>query len=313
MAESIQSICIQDNNLTWIQGRAEGNQLIIEKVLESALPVPIQYDQLDKKAAPLQIANHLNYLAKANELTLDVARLTIPTKFGLIRKVMVDEAIPQGSYAQIARGELSYVLTSPAEDYYIYLPPYERPADPLKEILSVAVRKNLFQFFKKIADEAHFKIDVLTLNAFPIDHMYRELFGDQIGQVLLVNFTEYGFEYVLSDEKDFIHAGFFPFSSQLQSIQEVNEEEILAAFESMLGDFKNLGGEEDTWYAASQILVFGYFFQNNWLDQLEARAGVPVKILNPLESSRWEIDVQTQELDVYNAHRFIEPFANLLP
>ncbi len=312
MADSIQSICIQDNTLTWVQGRAEENHLVIERVLESSLPIPIHFDNLEKKTGPLQIANHLNYLAKANEIPLTAARLTLPSKLGLIRKLLVDESIPRTHYAQMAHGEFAYVLTSPAEEFYIYLPPYERPAEPLKEVLAVAVRKSLFQFFKKIAEEARFQIEVMTLNAFPIDHLYRELYGDQIGQVLLVNFTEYGFEFVLSDEKDFVHAGFFPYTGQLQSIQEINEEEVFAAFESMLSDFKNLGGEGDSLYAASQVMVFGYFFQNNWLDHLEARAGVPVKIFNPLESSRREVEVQTTELDVYNAHRFIEPFANLL-
>ena len=312
MADPIQSIGFQDHHLSWVEGNLSGNQIIIEKVLESELPIRLDATTFGAQTGALQVANHLKYLAKANEMILNEVRLSLPARMGLIKKILVDNSIPKEEYLALAHSELGYILDDPIDDFLVFMPEYERTAKTLKETMAVAVRKNIHQFFQKVAEEGEFHIHLLTLNAFTIDHLYRRLFCDQIGPVLLVNFTELGFEFIISDERNYIHNGFIPYTKELQSIQQIPEDQVLASFEAMMNDLKNPAIDEAFSFSFSRIYIFGAFLQNNWIDQLESMANVPVILMNPLESSHISVEVKAANFDAYNAHRFIEPLANLL-
>ncbi|NIU01684.1 MAG: hypothetical protein GWN01_12450, partial [Nitrosopumilaceae archaeon] len=97
--------------MSWVQAEVESGQSIgIKKVVESPLPFVINYDNIQKSTTALRIANHLNSLADTNELTTDKLRFVLSTKFGITKKITLDETIAPNLYSEIVKNELSYII-----------------------------------------------------------------------------------------------------------------------------------------------------------------------------------------------------------
>ena len=59
-----------------------------------------------------------------------------------------------------------------------------------------------------------------------MDDLFKKFFPDQIGQSLLVNFTERGYELIICDNKNFLNFLYKPYSKSLQSIEQLDDEEL---------------------------------------------------------------------------------------
>ncbi|NIU01685.1 MAG: hypothetical protein GWN01_12455, partial [Nitrosopumilaceae archaeon] len=138
-----------------------------------------------------------------------------------------------------------------------------RERNSIKELLAVAIRKDLFSFFQQVGQEAHFSLQRISLNCFSIDELYRRFFPNLIGQSLLVNFTERGFEMVVSDEQNFLDFNFKPYTPFLQDIEQLSENEVFSAFSAGVDEIQKPGVAESSMYSISQIFLFGTYFKSH--------------------------------------------------
>ncbi len=312
MSEIIQSISFQENKISWIQASLNNNRINISHLTESLLPFVINYDNIQKPSTSLQIANHLNTIASSHDISLDNVRFLLSAKFMIVKKVLLDQSIANDQIKEFVRAEYSQILTEPCEDYIIYLPDQSKETNGLTQILTLALKKDLFYFFKKIAEEAKFPLAQISINCLTVSDLFKAFFPNQIGQSLLVNFTERGFELILCDEKYFLNFLFKPYSKSLQSIEQLDEEEVLSGFDSLIEEIQLPGSLDQPLYSISKIYAYGSYFKMQWFELLESQLSIPIQVLNPMETKEWRIIVDDPSFDPKNAFRFVEPLSNLL-
>ncbi len=312
MGEIVNSISFQENNICWLNAEVNSGQSItIKRVAQSPLPFIINYENIQKSTTALQIATHLTSFAAENALTFGNMRFLLSAKFGIIKKIQIDQHIPESYYPQLVKNELSYSLTSPLEDYFVYQPDYFREYNSLKEVLTVSMRKSLFDFIQNIGKEAGMSVTNVNLNCFSIDELYRRFFPNMIGETLLINFTERGFEMVISDENNFLNFTFKPYSKSLQSLDQLEESEIITSFSNAIEDIQRLGPANAPQFSISQVFLFGSYFKAPWLDNLQNQSSLDLKILNPTDTTEWQIIVEDNSFNSSGAYRYVEPISNI--
>lgn len=311
MAEIIQSISFQENKISWIQASLNNTKVNITRVTESLLPFIINYDNIQKPSTPLQIANHLKSLASNQDISFENVRFLLSAKFMIVKKVRLDPLISKDHIKEFVKAEYSQILTEPCDNYIIYLNDQNRETNGSKEILTIALKKELFNFFKKIADEANFQLSQISINCFTVDNLFKMFFPDQIGQSLLVNFTERGYELIICDNKNFLNFLYKPYAKSLQPIEQLDDEEILSAFDSVVDEIQSPNKINNPLYSISQIFVYGNYLKAKWLEILDSQFSIPVQILNPMNNKEWRVIAEDPSFDPKNAYRFIEPFSNI--
>ena len=312
MGEIVNSICFKENNISWVQADVNSGQSVtIKKVVESPLPFIINYDNIQKPTTALQIANHIRSLAAGNELSLQNIRFLLPTKFAMVKKIRVDKYVPQSEYNGIIRAELQHILTGSIDDYFIYQPDYSQQNGSMQELLAITIRKDFFNFIQKIGKEAALPVTRINLNCFSIDEIYRRFFPNLMGQSLLVNFTEKGFEFVISDETNFQNYLYRPYSKSLQSINQLDEKEVLTTFTAIVDNIQHPEIVDLPLYSFSHIFLFGSHLRNHWLGNLEQQFSIPVKVLDPSATSEWQIIAEDENFKTMGGYRFLEPLSNI--
>jgi hypothetical protein len=151
----------------------------------------------------------------------------------------------------------------------------------------------------------------MSINCFTIDDLFKKFFPDQIGQSLLVNFTERGYELIICDNKNFLNFLYKPYSNSLQSIEQLGDEEILSIFDSVLDEIQTPNKIDNPLYSISQIFVYGNYLKAQWLEILDSQFSIPVQMFNPMNNKIWRVIAEDPSFDPKNAYRFIEPFSNL--
>lgn len=312
MGDIINSICFRENNISWVLAEINSGQSItVKKVVESPLPFIINYDNLQKSTTALQIANHIKSLAAVNELNFQNVRFLLSAKFAMIKKIRVDQYLSQSKLSEVVKAELSHVLTDDIKHYFIYEPDYLRENESYKELLAVIIRKDFFNFIQQIGKEAGLLVAKVNLNCFSLDEIYRRFYPNLMGQALLVNFSEKGFEFVISDETNFLNYIFKPYSKSLQSINQLDEREILSNFTSLVDSIQHPDTVDLPLYSFSHIFLFGNNFKTHWLDNLMQQFSIPVKCFDPTGASEWQVIAEDDNFTASGAYRFLEPLSNI--
>lgn len=312
MGEIVNSISFQQNTLCWVQVELNAGQSItIQRVVESPLPFVINYDNVQKPTTAVRIANHLNSLIDRNDLGSQHVRFLLSARLGLVRKVLVDHYLPQEMYADMVHTELDSVFTSPLEEFHIYQPDYARRKQSLRELLTVSIRKDVLTYMQQAGKANNFGISHIGLNCFTIDELYRRFFPNLIGQSLLINFAENGFEVIISDEETFLDYFYRPYSKSLQTIEQVTLQDVAATFSELLGEIQQAGPNGMPIYSPAQAFLFGSAFREDMMETLQAQSNVPLRILNPAETTEWQIISNDPTFDSANAFRFVEPLSHI--
>ena len=160
-------------------------------------------------------------------------------------------------------------------------------------------------------DEANLPLNHIGFNCFSIDELYRRFFPSLIGQTLLVNFTERGYEMIVSDEKNFLSFGFKPYSKSLKSIDQLDEKEIFSMFNVKLEELQRPEAIDQPRYSVSQIYLFGSYFKAHWLEKLQNQCSIPLRILNPTDTTEWQIISEDQNFNSLEAYRYVEALSNI--
>lgn len=308
----IQSIAFHENKVNWVQAAVTEQSVVVQRAVESLLPLVINYENLNKSTAALQIANHLKSVAKAHDFEPDDVRFVISGSFVFIKKILVNQTIPEENYQDVAEFELDHILADAIEQFFLYFPEYEGEQNHMRQVLTVAVRRDLLKFFQEVGKESGFNLKAINLNCFTVDELFRRLYPNEIGQTLLVNFTNKGYEFIISDEKKFLDFLFKPYSRTLQDIELLDEDELLSVFDTVLEEVQKSGPGDSPLYSISQIYVFGAYFKPQWLEILQTQTNIPIKIFNPLKTAEQQIISQDPGFSSAEAFRFVEPLSNLL-
>lgn len=313
MAERIGSICFHDNYLCWAELEINSSQRInVLRVAESPLPLTINYDALKTGGSATQIAQLLGELTETHKFSAEETRILLSTRFGLVKKILIDDPLTTVPLRDLFKYEMQEVLTSAADEFIFYQPDYRRDWNSAQSTLAVALRKDVYNFFALIGKKANLNISEMNLNCFALEEFLPRFFPNLIGQVLLVNFTDRGFELNISDEKGFLDYRFQPYRQSLESIEAIGDEEVVAAFSKMLAGLQQPEAVDQALYSISHLFVFGTAFKQDWLEKLQSVSELPVRILNPTTSTEWQIGLEAPGLSDLEAFRYVEVLANSL-
>ena len=259
----------------------------------------------------MQIANHLNALAEANEIEIDSVRFLLSGKFSLVKKIWVDSAVPKSAYSALTKSELNHILTSDADDYVIYEPEYSRYNNSIEQIMAVALNRAFINFVKAVAIEARFPIENIGLNCFTVDELFRRFFPNIMGQSMLVNFSERGYEVIINDEVNFLNYTFRPYANSLQAIDQLNEDDALSLFNSVVEEIQRPEILDIPNYMISQVYLYGTHFKAHWLEKLQNDCHIPLRILNPTDTTEWRLITNDAHFNAMEAFRYVEPLSNV--
>lgn len=312
MTSLVNSISFHENSVTWLQIAVDsGQSLTVTRVVESPLPFVINFDNLAAGGTAIKIGGHLRSLAETHELSMENVRFLLSSRFGFVKRVTVDDFVPEAEYEALVEQDLGHSLAADTDRFFIYQPEYFRENGSRKEILSVAIRREVVQFFQEIAAEAQMPITELNMNCFSVDEMYRRFFPNLMGQTLLLNFTERGLEYVISDDRNYMDNGFRPYNPAMQTIDQLEDSDILASFAAAMESIQHPGALDTSPFRLSQVFLFGTAFRSNWFESLQDRCELPLRILNPLEVSEWQINSDDPTFENQGAFRYVEPLSNI--
>ena len=307
----ISSLSFQEDSILWTEASVQDKTIYLERTVSEQLPLSINYQTFTQTASAKQIANHLNALIQKYELQTGDIRFGIPSQFAIIKKIKVDKSVPAENYREIAGFEMEKSWNIPAREFRVFLPDYSRKTDHYTELLVVAVRNNLLQFFEDVARTARLNLTAITPNCFTVDEFFRLLYPAAEGEVLLFGWQRKGFDAIISDKDNFIDYYYRPYNADLQSIDQLEEEELFSAFDLVWEEIQQPPVLEESLHRINAIFLYGYHFKPDWLNPIASRVNVPVKMLNPHESSQYQVKSRNSEFSDSQIYRIIEPISNI--
>ena len=152
MAKTVNSIAIYDQHIIWLSAETtDKNAFHITRVVDEPLPFVINLANIQKNSSILEFANFLTATIKKHHLPIENTHIVLPGRYGLIKKVLLDQYVPEDTKKEYIENELAFTLTDNAESYLTYFPRYSREKNFLEEKLTVSVKKKLFGFIRDSA------------------------------------------------------------------------------------------------------------------------------------------------------------------
>ncbi len=306
MSETISSLAFLDDRIVWIQGSLIPDQIVIERFVETELPFQLTRENITRPTSAIQLANQISYLAKANNLDTQSVRLSIPGRMGLTKRIWIDDTIPQSQWKEFARSQVAAELISDLDDYVVYLDDEKQSANGHGELLAVLFRKDLRDFFKKIAAESQIQVRSLMLNVFGVEELFRQNYGNLLGTSLLINVMADGIESTLINETQFLQSVFYPYGSG-----DTLEDRFLKAFEMCNADILKrnelsaaAGGD------VTGIFIYGYHLQPKWLNNVQEIVKVPIQIFNFSENTNLQINAGNTDFPVESSYQYLDAIGN---
>lgn len=311
MAKEVNSISFQEDFFFWTETAIENQIIDVKKAVSDSLPLSIDADTLEQSTSVKQIANQINAVAQKYELKSDKVRLTIPSRFSLIKKVTVDESIPEENYRDVVSMEFSSSWDESPENYHLYLPEYMRKRNGYKELLAVGLRKKVLEFFEKIGEEAQIGVESIAPTCFPVDEFFRTLYPDKEGQTLLVGCQRRGYDLLILDQINFLHYTFRPYTSNLDKIDQLDEEDVVSNFQSVFEELQHPPILENPVFHVNSIYFYGFHFKPGWLELIREEVNVPVDLLNFEKSSTFRLTTENSQVKTGEIFQFAEPLSNI--
>ncbi len=307
MSENISSLSILEDRIVWIQGSVLPDQIAIEQFVETELPFQLSKENIARTTSTIQIANQLSYLAKANKLDTQNVRVSIPARFGIVKRVWVDDAIPEEQWRAFAQSQIAAELIAPLDEYVFYLSKEKHTVENHSELLVVLFPREMQAFFKKIAAESQIRFSHLIFAPFGVEELFRQLYGNLLGTSQLINVTARGLETTFMNETHFLQSIFYPFPQE-----ESTEDQFVKTVELCLSDVMKReelggGGIGDV----TGIFLYGYHFQPEWQERLQEIAKVPAQVISFSENAALQINPGTTDFPVDQAFQYLDALGNL--
>ncbi len=308
MSEIISSLAFLEDRLVWIQGSVLPDQIAIDQFVETELPFQLDRENILRATSTIQLANQLSYIAKANNLDTQAVRVSIPARFGIVKRVWVDAIIPQSQWKAMAQNQLAAEVTAPLDEYAFYLSNEHRSVNDHIELVAVLFRRDLQAFFKKIGTESQIHFQALSLHPFGVEELFRQIYGNLLGVSHLVNVTALGIESTLLSNNDFLQTIFYPYPEG-----EDLKDQFLKAFEMCHSDLvkrREISG--GTLGEITGLFLYGYHLQPEWQEMVAELTRAPVQIFAIEENAPLQVNPGNTDFPVEKLYQYVEALGNFL-
>ncbi len=311
MNKQINSVSFHEDFVQWADVILDESNIVIRRAVSDSLPLIIDHKSLNQTESINQISKKLVTLIEQNSFSKEKVRFTFPSKFSLIKKIALDSTISSENYNEFIFFELEKIWEEPSENYQIYQLEKVEASEGLTEILILAVRKKVIQYFQDIAEFSGLELDVLTPSCFTVDELYRQLYPDAKGQTLIIGWQRRGYDIIISTPEQFIHYDFKPYNTDLNTIEQIDEEYLLSSFDLLLDEIQSPPVLDRSLFNIKTIVFYGYHFKAEWLDIIQAQVQLPIKLFNVDTNSAFQLKIQDALLSAENIFQFVEPISNI--
>jgi hypothetical protein len=309
--KEIHSISFQEDFFLWTEMTIDGKTLHIRRAVSDSLPLSINYQTIHQSTATKQIANHLSAIAQKYELHPGTIRFSIPARFSLIKRLQVDAAIPPEEHQNVAAYTMEKIWGESPDNYHVYLPDFLIQEEQFQELLMVAIRKNVVQFFEEVAAQAQMEVEIITPDCFTVEEFFRTIHPDFSGQALLLGWQRRGYDVIVSSAQNFLEYQFKPYNSQLESIEQIDEEDLLSKFDVLIEELQQPSVLDKPRYQFNAIYLFGFHFKPEWLEPLRAQTSIPIHLFNLENTDVYRLAAESQEMSSDRLYQMIQPISNI--
>ena len=289
----------------------DGQTLHIRRAVSDSLPISINYQTIGQTSAVKQIANHLSAIAQKYELNPETVRFSIPARFSLIKRLPVDASIPAEEYPEIAAYSMEKYWGEKPENYHVYLPEYLIQRENFQEILLLAIRKEVLQFFEDVASQAQMNVEMVTPDCFPVEEFLRTIHPNLEGDVLLLGWQRRGYDVIISNSQNFLEYQFRPYNSELESIEQIEDNDLLSRFDVFIDELQQPSVLDKPRFQFKSIFMFGFHFKQEWIDPLQAQTSIPIRLFNLENTDVFRLAAESQEISSDRLYQMIQPISNI--
>lgn len=312
MPIDINSISFREDSIIWTELSLQENSVTINRAANDMLPILIHHKSINQDKTVSQISDFISDFIRKNELGSNNVKITIPGRFAIIKKILIDATIPKDRYKDMVTFEFEKSWDELSKNYSIYLPPYSRTRGPYKEILAVAIRNNVLNFYEKIFSNLNINLDSITPSCFTIDEFFRAQIPGLSGMSLLVGCQNRGYDFIISDSRNFLKYAFLPYSNNLDPIEKISSEDLVSNFKKFVDEIQKPAKLAEPLHDIQTIYLYGLHLNPDWKDLFNSKLQIPVKIFNFSNSSRFSITENSNKDAKGNLYQYIEPLSNIL-
>ena len=312
MAKTVNSIAIYDQHLIWLSAETDDkNAFHITRVVDEPLPFVINLSNIQKSTSILEFANFLTATMKKHNLSNENTHIVLPGRYGLIKKVLLDQYVPEETKKEYIDNELAIILTDSPDSYLTYHPRYSREKNFLEEKLTVSVKKELFGFIRDSSKSADIQIADITFNTFLIDNFFRKLYPNILGEILLVSFTDIGLDMTVSTQRNYVNYHFRPYTASLQKIEEFALKDIVGVFTKNVDEIQHPTNAEMPLYSFTQIFLYGPRLTPKIADAIKSQYLIPSRVIDASAGSEIQLLFEDRQWSD-NFYRYLDAFSAFL-
>jgi hypothetical protein len=308
----IAAIALKEDSVLWMEISHSNYIIQVKNAVFETLPVYINHKTVLEKSTVTTLVTFLKNLVKENNLTTDNIRLTIPSRFAMIKRVTADTSIPAENLSELVYFEFEKTWEESSQNYRVYLPEGKTLQNSDGEILAIAIRKNTLEFFDSIFNEAQLPVEVITPGCFSVEELFKAFFPKAAGQNILLGWNRRGFDATITDGQDFLNYIFRPYNIKLDPIERVSEYDLANGFSNLIFDIQNPSNLEQSVYDIQSIYNFGYYFKTEWLDFMRSRIQIPINLFNFDVTTAFQITSLDSRITPEQIFRYIEPISVII-
>lgn len=307
----IASISIREDSLIWSELSIDEKTINIQRAAFQTLPLFIHHQSILNKSSVSRIASLLKEMAQTRQFQNKKIHLTFPGRFSIIKKIMLDETITPEMQQDFVAYEFEKTWDESRQNYHIFLPEYYGEQGITRQVLAIAVRKTILDFFEKIFEKAQLELENITPSCFAVEELFRLAFPNSGGQCLLLGWHRRGLEAIMTDHQNFRDYFFRPYNPKMELIENITEFDLASSFSNLFFEIQQPRVLDQPLYDIQTIYNFGYYFRPEWLDFMRSRIQIPINLFNFDASTAYHINFTDPLLSHDEIYKFIESISSI--
>jgi hypothetical protein len=300
------SLSIREESLLWTELTKSDKNIHLERAVFETLPVFINHHTIQQKLTITKLTTFIKEFVNKNNLNSNNIHLSIPGRFALIKKMMLDSAIPAEHREDTIRFEFEKFWEESTQNYHIYLP--ENSQD--EKVIAVAIRKTVLDFFNQIFEMSQLQLESISPSCLTIEELARVFYPKSSGQSLLLGWHRRGFDAIITEKQTFQQYFFRNYNENLSPIESVSEFDLANSFSNLLFELQQPKILESPLMDIQTIYNFGYYFKPEWLDFMRSRIQIPINLFNIDASSLCTVTTTESAIPPEQVFKYIEPISN---
>lgn len=253
----------------------------------------------------VRLANLILNRFESLHLEPSAISVSIESNLSLVKRIEIPTGLDEKEEAKHIEWDLTNSLVSPIEEY-LYLKTtnfYDRNTH--KEVMVVALRKNIIDFFKSFVDIAKIKLNNISTNSLATELCFQNSIKNSTDDInILFRINSDRIESLCLLNKKLYMSDY----EKIKSVSTRSKEEIL--LEKITNYTKKTENHFEQLFnsprAIKNIYLYGMDIKESFISLLSKNISTNISFLNPLENINLAENLTTAEYDISKKSGFVE-------